>query len=289
MRKLFCLLMGCAFTAFSQPTPKTFFAQLLTQQRDPTQQEVQAVTNQIPNLSKQDALDLVPVVLSVLKSNQTDRSLDACLALFVLSMRPDSGEILKLHHADLLALYGRNDSRYIGTANAVLTNLKPPPPELIPQLTALIVGPGLSDETKVSILGVIVHMDEFLGPKPAPQTEAIALRVLAMPLTPAAHAVALTAVGRLLPHSPKLTTIAAADLKSKDVGVQLSAIESMNRLGRNGWAPYANDIAQIAAGSLAASAGAKTLAKAMMDGKEWPPCLNVNGDKLPPGHPCNNQ
>jgi len=268
------LLAILAATRIYAQSAKVFFEQLPNSPL-PSHEQLLAATDQIPKLSKADALVLLPVVLTDIKYD-SDVGLDAALALYTFSLRPDSGELLTPHIQDLAALYGRSDSRYKATANIIFATLKSRTIQAVPILAAFIMGPSGTGAEKADSLTVLM---DIAGT--APEAEPAALHVLNMQLTPGARHAALLAAAR--PGATnKVIDVIAGNLTDTNETVQIGAIQALAMLGRAVVAQHTGDLAKVVLNS-SNPATARRLAQDVIDGKDMR-CTTLQGQPI---KPCN--
>jgi hypothetical protein len=169
--------------------PKTFYQQLPTAPVTPTLfQEAVNAANQIATLPKDQAQDLIPIVLADIKDD-SDGSKHAGLGLYALSKRPDSGEILKPYLKNIAALFAHADPAFKATAGMVLVNMHPQPPEAADVLLGFISGPTGSINEKIDALSALTH----LANPPKDKIDAVAIPLLKQPMAPSTMAAAVFA------------------------------------------------------------------------------------------------
>lgn len=260
--KLFALAALLVASAAAQPTkdPKTFFAELPTAQ--PSQQlfqEALRVADKIATLSKAEAKDLLPVVFAAIKDDK-DGTKHALLGLYAASRRPDSGELLKPHMAQIAALQQSPDPAFRATALHVLSNMQPQPPEAAGILFAIVDGTSGLNE-KIDALSALSHISGASKER----REAAAVKILGQPMDASTAAAAVLAA--ISPGaSDELTDAVGKYLTHADWFVRFRAVLTLRYSGaaavgrqRGAIAKLANDHSQ--------PEPVKTVAQNTLDGK----------------------
>lgn len=272
------LALLAAANLSAQTDVKAFFQQLPSAKALPSYEELLQAVDQIPKLSKQDAQALLPFLMADLKYDN-DVGIDAALGLFNVARRPDSGELLQPHMADIIALFGRSDTRFKATANTVLGMMKPPAVNAPPLLAAFILGPTGSPHEKADSLAVMLDITHGT----APQGEAAALHLLNMPMDPGARHAVLLASGHMGPSATKkVMDRIATFLSDSNEQVQIAAIQAFVFMGRAAVAEHGGDLAKLANDS-SQTATVRRLAQDVIDGKDAR-CTTLQGAPI---KPCN--
>lgn len=240
---IFVLLIAAAaatcMTAQS-PSAKEFFQQLTSNKTLPTYEQLLQAVDQIPHLNKAEAHDVVANVFAALKKDG-ETSVQAALGLYTLSLRPDSGDLLKVRLPEIAALLARTDSRLKATATAVFLNMNPrPSSEAIPLLSNFILKSG-SPAEKVDAAFTLVRMEPA-----APEIEPAALYLLSLPLDTSTRCDALHAIGFTGVVSPRVIDLVAKHLEHADEGVRIAAIQSIGSLGAPAIARASNSLSKLA-------------------------------------------
>jgi hypothetical protein len=252
---------------------KNFFEQLPAAKTMPSYDQLLQATDQIATLSKAEVQELLPVLFADIKDDQTV-GMYASLALFSVSRRPDSGELLRPRLREIAALYERSDPRFKATADQLLTNMKPQPPEAAGMLLSFIAGQGGTPQEKVDALMAAGNLSQ---PPPASQFETAALQILGMPLDPHTLAAALIASARR-GASDKLIDALAQQLTNPNADVRTAAIRAVARLGAAAVRRHANTLAKLA-GDASQPPPVRRLAQNALDGKDEP-CVTLQGEPM---------
>lgn len=272
------LLALVAVASLNAQDVKTFFQQLPNAKPFPSYEHLLRAVDQIPKLSKQDVQALLPALLADLKQDN-DVGIDAALGLFTIGTRPDSGELLQPHMAEIIALFGRSDTRFKATANTVLATMKPPAVNASPLLAAFILGPTGSPHEKADSLAVMLDITHGT----APQGEAAALHLLNMPMDPGARHAVLLAAGHMGPSATKkVMDRIATFLSDSNEQVQIAAIQAFVFMGRAAVAAHGGDLAKLA-NDTSQTATVRRLAQDVIDGKDER-CTSLQGAPI---KPCN--
>lgn len=236
------LIAAAAATSMTgqSPSAKEFFQQLTSNKTLPTYEQLLQAVDQISHLNKAEAQDVVASVFAALKTDG-ETSVQGALGLYTLSLRPDSGDLLKVRLPEIAALLARTDSRLKATATAVFLNMKPQPVSVaIPLLSNFILKSGLPAE-KVDAVFALIRMEPT-----APEIEPAALYLLNLPLDTRTRCDALHAIGFAGVLSPRVIELVTQQLDHADQGVRIAAIQSIGRLGPLAIAQASNSLLKLA-------------------------------------------
>ena len=125
-----CLLGGylCASGGAQQiPSVKDFLEGLIqTPEKFPEHTKAVGIVNQITPMSRAEVLEILPLIFEGLSYQQEAVKLHAALALYMVSIRPDSYVLLEPKLKDILALLESGDNRLMMTVPAVVESTNIP-------------------------------------------------------------------------------------------------------------------------------------------------------------------
>jgi hypothetical protein len=275
MKHLLLLLFAIGLHA-QNSSVKAFFEGLTLGSKAPASQEVLAAVDQIQSLSKQDAQDLLPTLFNALKATDSEAvGMPICQALYALSRRPDSGDLLRPHLAEIFAVYGRGDRRYKTTVNMVFANLKPPATEAVPLLAGFLTAKVGTAAEKVDALAVLLDIQHD-----NPQSEEVRLVVLNLSMDSHTRRAALFAAARP-GATKKVTDRIAQDLDDSSEDVQIGAIQGLALLGNGTVNQYRKELTKTT--QYGATPTVKRLAQDVLDAKDLR-CTTLQGQPI---KPCN--
>lgn len=269
--KVLLLLIVAAGLQAQNPSVKTFFEGLPTA-KAPSFDETMAAIDQIKALSKDDAQALITTLLRTAKATDAETvGMPVCQALYALSRRPDAKDVLRPHFAEIFALYGRTDRRYKTTVNIVFANVKAI--EAVPLLASFVTASVGSADEKIDALSVLLDIQPD-----SPQSEAMRLGVLSLPMAPHTRHAALFAVARP-GASKKVTDRIVQDLQEKNEDVQIGAIQALALLGSATVNQYRTELSRTTQTGVTPTV--KRLAQDVLDGKDLR-CTTLQGQPIKP-------
>jgi hypothetical protein len=222
--------------------PKTFFEQLASGKGTPrSHPEVMAIVGEIPKMTKAQAQELVGPVFATLKDNG-DVGLNGALGLYTLARRPDSAEILKGSMKDIAALFAKSDPRFKATADFVLMDIRPTPPEAAGILLGFINGPTGTVQEKVDALSALARIDN----PPAKALEAAAISIMKSPGLPNNTMAAVINAATYPGASNELIDAVAARLDNPDPEVKVQSILAIKRFGTAAVARHRGALGRLA-------------------------------------------
>jgi len=120
------------------PNPETFFSNLVEHYSPatlPKYEDVLKVTDQIAGERPEDITKALPAIFTALAFSDGNVKSDAAIALFAISLRPDSAAILGDHVNDISSLFSLPNGHLQNAAVGILSYLRPSPPqEVVPVL-----------------------------------------------------------------------------------------------------------------------------------------------------------
>ncbi len=238
MRLLFiitALPMSCVHaqsTRNAQATPslQEFFQALVEHYNPaslPKYEYVLKVTDQISGARTEDITKALPAILMALAHQDDNVKADAVLALFAISQRPDSAELLKKHIAGIANLFNLPNDRLQGAATIIMGSLRPtPPPEILPPLLTFLKRTDRDPQAQGS---AVFYLARYAPDKP--DVVAAIQEFLSRPLSKSTRIGVLNALGDPRVKDASLIQAVTNSLDDPDLGVRFTAIQVLTRMG----------------------------------------------------------
>lgn len=195
----------------------------------PKQQDLLKVQNQILKVPREDAASALPAIIEALTHRNDEVKIDAAAALFAVSRRSDSADLLTQYVGTIADLFNSPDARLQGTPSLIFVNLKPtPPPEVVPLLIAYL---RRTDSEAKAQPGAILALAKMAGDQPE---VASAIRgFLVRPLESHVRIDGLNALGDSRVRDPNVIGMVATFLEDPDKGIRFTAAQTLRRMGSN--------------------------------------------------------
>lgn len=229
--KTACLILAVS-TALSAQTTNSFqgiFQRLVQNVGTPAQpkpQEILNVEEGIAKMSPAEVRSALPSVEVALEDRNEHLQLAAASALFAISLRSDSADLLNPYIADIGQLFNSPNRGVAGYAALIVLNLRPAPPsEVVPLMLASLDQPN-SAKAQIPAVAALVR----LAPED-PQVIAAVLKFLSRPLDVDTRIAALNAIDTSRVNDPGVRDAVIHALNDPYPGVKLAAIGTLERMG----------------------------------------------------------
>lgn len=194
----------------------------------PQHKELLAVENKIPSAAAEDIAAALPDVIVAMKHPDERVKLYAASALFAVSLRTDSSELLRSYAPEILAMLDMEDARLQGTPMMVFANMKPAPPrEIVPPLVSFLRKQNRDERAQASAVSIIVRA----APEDSAVSEVTA-QFLSRPLNRDAMLIALNGLNGLTNNAVVVDAILPF-LKDSPLTIQLAVIRALTGMGRS--------------------------------------------------------
>ncbi len=224
------LVMSVALSAQTPVTLKSFFQDLIRNFRTsglPDSKTLLNVQEQVAGMSSGEVSEALPSIAAAL--NYPDESVQAygASAIFAVSLRSDSAELLKPYISSVGGLFNSPSNRLQYLAALTLVGLKPsPPPEVLPPMLAYLNSTGPPPVRQVSALAALVR----IAPEKPEVIDAV-VKFMSRPLDTDTRIAVLNSI-----HTSRVTDLRVRDaviatLADSHAGVKLSAIGVLIRMG----------------------------------------------------------
>jgi hypothetical protein len=240
MRRL-SILMLLVTMSFAQGDLKTYFEQL--PQAKPSAELFDTalkVSDQLKALPQDEIKDLIPLVFKAIAAD-TNGTQQGALALFTISRRSDSSDLLKPYMKEIRVLLNSPDGRLKATAGVVLQNMNPTPPEAVDMLLEVANGNGPLNQ-RIDALSALVG----LANRPKDKVEAAAIRILKDPKLDSHMRLAAIHASAYRDSSDDLVDVIAGGLDDPDWQVRMQAVLSMRGFGPRAIGKYHSKLAKLA-------------------------------------------
>jgi len=225
----FILALSTALSAQTTTSLQVVFQRLVQNYGTPGQpkpEEILNVEKGIANMSPAAVRSALPSVKVALDARNDQLQLAAGSALFAISRRSDSADLLSPYIDDICQLFYSPNRGVTYYAALIVLNLRPaPPPEVVPLILASLDQPN-SSETQISAVGTLVR----LAPE-NPDVIAAILKFMSRPLDHDTRIAALNAIHTSRVNDPGVRDAVIHALNDPYPGVKLAAISTLERMG----------------------------------------------------------
>lgn len=212
------------------PTLREFFRELVENYRPsllPNHEDLLKVTDQVAGARPEDISGALPAIFTALAHQDDDVKIYAASALFAISRRFDSADLLRGHINAIGRLLDVSDPRLQATPPLIFASLKPtPPPEVLPLLVAFLRRTDRDPQAQGGAVFTLVRL--------APEKQEVVTAIqkfLSRPLDTGTRIGTLNALGTPRVKDARLINSVIASLDDSDQGVRVTAIRVLARIG----------------------------------------------------------
>lgn len=235
------LILSCClfFLAFHQvaaaqapPSLSTFFQQRLKDTPEPTYEVLLQVIDPIATSDPQSITDALPFIATAMTSNRDDVTIEAGMALYAISLRPDGAALLREHIPRIGMLLSNPDERISGMSILVLQQLSSPSNTdlIMPIIIKYLNGPAKPGNIKTESVFMILRLSH---------TDPVAMKVVHSFLTATMDSSVRTntlfAIHRAHFVDPVITAFVLQSLTDPSKHVKKAAIGIVRDLGPDAW------------------------------------------------------
>ncbi len=176
----------------AKPTPEQFFQRLIERPFPlPSHEELLRVQYQLAGAPAEDVAGTLPAIMQALSHPSNDVRIYAAAALFAVSRRADSANLLRSYIRPISDPFDSDDARLQSTPALIFINLRPqPPPEVVEPLLMYVKRTDPDASAQAGALGTLAD----LSPENPEVVEAIRAFLL-RPLDSKTRINALNALG----------------------------------------------------------------------------------------------
>lgn len=229
--KTACLILAVSTVLSAQTTNSLqgIFQRLVQNFGTPAQpkpEEIRNVEEKIAELSPADIRSALPSVKVALQDRHEKVQATASSALFSISLRSDSADLLNPYIDDIGQLFNSPSRRVTGYAALIVLNLRPAPPPEVVRLMLASLNQANPAEAQISAVAALVR----LAPE-NPDVVAAVLKFLSRPLDVDTRIAALNAIHTSRVNDPGVQDAVIKALNDPHPGVKVAAIGTLDRMG----------------------------------------------------------
>lgn len=222
--------------SFFQDLPKNFATSGLPEAAD-----LLKVEDQIAGMSADDVRQALPTVVTALGHPDESVQAYAASALFAVSLRADSAELLRPHIGAIGGLFNSTSDRLHYLAALTFVGMKPAPPaEVVQPMLAFLNRTDRDPDGQVSALAALVR----LAPE-NPDVISALKRFMSRPLQPTTRVNTLNAIRTSRVNDFEVRKQVITSLDDADPGVQFAAIDTLTRMGPSALAQAAPALQEL--------------------------------------------
>jgi len=220
----------CQVPDRDQESVKSLFTKMLQLQSKaemPSNERVLRTVRTLPDDKAAVVRDTLPSILAALSHNDDEVRFNASLALFAISTRSDSSELLQQHLEKIGLLFSEPNARLQTAGAHILGNLKPLlPQQAISLLTEFITQTGKNAGAQVAAMHFLLRRDPH-----NPQIVNAVQRFFGLPLTASERGDAIGALSSSRITNVELRRIVMNSLNDPADQVKVAAIRAVSRIG----------------------------------------------------------
>jgi len=231
MMLLFCiLLLNAGLRAEAPGTLQEFFQNLVRNYGVsglPNADDLSSIEDHVAGMPAEDIREAMPAIVAALEYPNESVQSYAASAVFVISRRSDSSDLLKPYIGAIMGLFRTGSARLCSLAGMTIVGMKPsPPPEVVPALLSLIGRRDLDNAAQVSALAAVVRV----APD-NPEAVSAVVRFMSRPLDSNTRLTVLNAIRSSHLTDVRVRDAVIANLQQSEPGVKIAAINALSRMG----------------------------------------------------------